>query len=48
MTGRPLSRGRIALYHRVAMLSHVAFALDDPGPRQLAMKLGWIRRLASL
>jgi hypothetical protein len=28
------------------MLSHVAFAFEDPVPRQLEMKLGWIRLLA--
>lgn len=47
MTGRALSARRIALYHAVAMLSHVAFAFEDPVARQLEMKLGWIRRLAS-
>ena len=47
ITGRSLSRGRIALYHAVAMLSHVAFAFEDPVARQLEMKLGWIRLLAS-
>ena len=47
ITRRSLSRGRIALYHAVAMLSHVAFAFEDPVARQLEMKLGWIRLLAS-
>jgi len=47
ITARSLSRRRIALYHAVAMLSHVAFALEDPVARQLEMKLGWIRLLAS-
>jgi aminoglycoside 2''-phosphotransferase len=44
--GRSLCRRRIALYHALAMLSHVAFAFEDPVPRQLEMKLGWIRLLA--
>ena len=47
ITGRSLSRRRVALYHALAMLSHVAFAFEDPVPRQLEMKLGWIRLLAS-
>jgi len=46
-TGRSLSRRRIALYRAVAVLSHVAFAFEDPAARQLEMKLGWIRLLAS-
>jgi len=46
ITGRALSRWRIALYHALAMLSHVAFAFEDPVARQLEMKLGWIRLLA--
>ena len=45
-TGRALSRWRIALYHALATLSHVAFAFEDPLARQLEMKLGWIRLLA--
>ena len=47
ITKRSLSHKRIALYHAVAMLSHVAFAFEDPVARQLEMKLGWIRLLAS-
>ena len=47
ITERSLSRRRVALYHAVAMLSHVAFALEDPVARRLEMKLGWIRLLAS-
>jgi aminoglycoside phosphotransferase (APT) family kinase protein len=46
IAGRALSRRRIALYHALAMLSHVAFAFEDPVARQLEMKLGWIRLLA--
>lgn len=44
--GRPLSRPRIDLYHAVALLSHIAFAMEDPIARELERKRGWIRALA--